>query len=210
MYKVIQTNSSQDTTGVVRSHPGFPWNYPRPLAPSWGWGWDKNKKGLDLLNPGRDKNCPRHWNIVRHELRAPAKMTTLRLTVGRLRLARGDRLDVCSENGSGKIWLVGFLTPSSTTRIYPGRVLRMRCENFTFCHTRDSGETMTSVSAGHIILTPTQPVESGRPQRESNSGPPHQKLRALPTELLPPPFFSCQLRSVFIVTKKMSTDLCFF
>ena len=32
---------------------------------------------------------------------------------------------------------------------------------------------MTSVSAGHIILTPTQPVGSGRPQLESNPTPPH-------------------------------------
>ena len=39
---------------------------------------------------------------------------------------------------------------------------------------------MTSVSAGHIILTLTQPVGSGRPQRGSNPGPPHQELRALP------------------------------
>ena len=31
--------------------------------------------------------------------------------------------------------------------------------------THESWETMTSISAGHIILTPTQPVESGRPQR---------------------------------------------
>ena len=46
---------------------------------------------------------------------------------------------------------------------------------------------MTSVSAGHITLTPTQPVGSGRPQRESNPGPPHQESRALPTELPPPP-----------------------
>ena len=46
---------------------------------------------------------------------------------------------------------------------------------------------MTSVSAGHIILTPTQPVGSGRPQRESNPGPPHQEPRALPTELPRPP-----------------------
>ena len=46
---------------------------------------------------------------------------------------------------------------------------------------------MTSVSAGHIILTLTQPVGSGRPQRESNPGPPHQESRALPTELLHPP-----------------------
>ena len=29
---------------------------------------------------------------------------------------------------------------------------------------RKSWETMTSVSAGHIIQTPTQPVGSGRPQ----------------------------------------------
>ena len=35
----------------------------------------------------------------------------------------------------------------------------------------------------HIILTPTQPVGSGRPQRESNPGPPHQESRAQPTEL---------------------------
>ena len=42
---------------------------------------------------------------------------------------------------------------------------------------------MTSVYAGHIILTPTQPVRSGRPQRGSNPGPPDQESRALPTEL---------------------------
>ena len=46
---------------------------------------------------------------------------------------------------------------------------------------------MTSVSAGHIILTPTHPVGSGRPQRGSNPGPPHQESRALPTELPRPP-----------------------
>ena len=48
---------------------------------------------------------------------------------------------------------------------------------------RQSWETMTSVSAGHIILTPTQPVGSEWPQRESNPGPSHQESRALPTEL---------------------------
>ena len=46
---------------------------------------------------------------------------------------------------------------------------------------------MTSVSAGQIILTPTQPVGSGGPERESKSRPPDQKSRALPTELPPPP-----------------------
>ena len=50
---------------------------------------------------------------------------------------------------------------------------------------------MTYVSAGHIILTPTQPVGSGRPQRELNTAPPHQKSRALPTEL-PRPLITTQ------------------
>ena len=49
-------------------------------------------------------------------------------------------------------------------------------------HETELGD-MASVSAGHIILTPTQPEGSGRPQRESNLGPPHQESRALPTEL---------------------------
>ena len=48
---------------------------------------------------------------------------------------------------------------------------------------------MTSVSAGHIILTPTQPVGSGRSQRESNPGPPHQESRALYRLSYPPPLF---------------------
>ena len=49
---------------------------------------------------------------------------------------------------------------------------------------------MTSVSPGHIILTPTQPVGSGRPQLGSNPGPPDQELRALPTELPRPPLYN--------------------
>ena len=71
------------------------------------------------------------------------------------------------------IWLVGFLTSSSTTRLYRGGVPRLTSN--VLAHTRQSGETMTSVSACHIILTPTQPVRSGRPQRESNPGPRHQE-----------------------------------
>ena len=56
---------------------------------------------------------------------------------------------------------------------------------------------MTSISAGHIILTPTQPVGSRRSQRGSNPGPPDQESRALPTELPcapppPPPLFPLQ------------------
>ena len=42
---------------------------------------------------------------------------------------------------------------------------------------------MNHVSAGHIILTPTQSVRSGWPQRGSNPESPHQESRALQTEL---------------------------
>ena len=81
-------------------------------------------------------------------------------------------------------WLVGFLTSSSTIRLYRGRAPRQSVwQLYVLPHMRQSWEIMTSVSAGHIILTPTQPVGSGRPQRESNPGPPHQESRALPTEL---------------------------
>ena len=47
--------------------------------------------------------------------------------------------------------------------------------------------------AGHIILT--QPVGSGRPQWQSNLGPPHQKSRTLPTELPHPPWLDLFLIS---------------
>ena len=84
------------------------------------------------------------------------------------------------------ICLFGFLTSSSATRLYRGRAPRQSVSQFyVLPQTRQRGETMTSVSASHIILTTTQPVGSGRPQRGSNSGPPHQETRALPTELPP-------------------------
>ena len=50
---------------------------------------------------------------------------------------------------------------------------------------RQSWETMTSVPARHIILTPTQLDGSGRPSQGSSPRPPHQVSRALPTELCP-------------------------
>ena len=84
----------------------------------------------------------------------------------------------------GFVCLVGFLTSSSTTRLYRRRAPRQSVWQFyVLPHMRQSWETVTSVSAGHIMLTPTKPVASGRPQRESNPGPPHQESRALPTEL---------------------------
>ena len=42
---------------------------------------------------------------------------------------------------------------------------------------------MTSVSASPVILTPTRPVGSKRPQRVSNPGLPDKESRILPTEL---------------------------
>ena len=111
------------------------------------------------------------------------------------------------------VWfgLVGFFTSSSTTRLYRGRAPRQSVWQFyVLSHMRLSWETMTSVSAGHIILTPTQPVGSGRPQRESNPGPPHQESRALPTELPrtpppPPPLRLChslRITQLYIVKEK--------
>ena len=87
--------------------------------------------------------------------------------------------------------LFRFSTSSSTTRLCRGRVPRLTSDTFTCCHTR--GETMTSVSAGHIILTPTQAVGSGWPERGSNPRPPNHKSRALPTELPHP-----AVRGVFV------------
>ena len=49
-------------------------------------------------------------------------------------------------------WLVGFLTPSTATRLICGRAPRLESDNFTCCpHTRQCGETMTSVSASHPV-----------------------------------------------------------
>ena len=74
----------------------------------------------------------------------------------------------------------GFLTSPSTTRLYRGRAPRQSVGQFyVLPHMRQSWQTMTSDSASHIILTPTQPVGSGRPQRESNPGPPLTRSRAL-------------------------------
>ena len=107
------------------------------------------------------------------------------------------------------VWFVGFLTSSSTTRLYRRRAPRQNVWQLFYVlpHMRQSWETMTSVSAGHIILTPTQPVGSGRPQRESNPGAPHQESRALPTELPRPPSYT-GLTHLTNVSFSTVTDLC--
>ena len=80
------------------------------------------------------------------------------------------------------VCFISFSTSSSTTRVYRGRVPRLTSDICTCYHTRQSGETKTSVSAGHIILTPTLLVGSGRPQLGRT-----QELRALLTHLPPLP-----------------------
>ena len=53
------------------------------------------------------------------------------------------------------VCLVGFLTFWSTTGLYRGRAPRQSVLQFyVLPRMRQSGQTMTSVSAGHIILTP--------------------------------------------------------
>ena len=86
--------------------------------------------------------------------------------------------------------LFGFLTSSSATRLYRGRTPRQIVwQLYVLPHMRQSWETMTFVSVGHIILTPTQPVGRGRPQRKSNARPPTRSraLYRLSYRAPPPP-----------------------
>ena len=73
-----------------------------------------------------------------------------------------------------RIWIVclfGFLTSALATRLSHGQLQRMTPDNFT---QKQSGKTMTSFSAGHIILTPIQPAGSGLLERGSKLRPPDQ------------------------------------
>ena len=75
-------------------------------------------------------------------------------------------------------WLVGFLTSSSTTRLYRGKIPRLTSDNFTCCHTRDwAGDHDFCLSRSHY--TDTNPTSR---ERESNPGSPHQESHAVPTE----------------------------
>ena len=62
-------------------------------------------------------------------------------------------------------WLVGFLTSSSTTRLYRGRVLRLTSDNFTVLpHTRERerGDHDFYLSLSHY--TDTDPTSRNRTQ----------------------------------------------
>ncbi|RUS79333.1 hypothetical protein EGW08_012887 [Elysia chlorotica] len=99
VYDVIQDLITADVTGVVRSHHGYPWNYPRPrVAPPQ---CTQTTGGSHLRHNTRHAKVKAvHWRTFIHKLRAPPGLTKIRLSAGRVSLAGHDRLEVCGSNGS--------------------------------------------------------------------------------------------------------------
>ena len=62
--------------------------------------------------------------------------------VGKTKGIRLIELDDGEKRGKEGLFvcLVGFLTPSSKTRLYRGLVPGLTTDNFTCCHTRDRGK----------------------------------------------------------------------
>ena len=65
--------------------------------------------------------------------------------------------------------------------------------------TRQSGETMTAVSAGHILLIPIQPVGSMWPQQGSKPGPLTRSLSYRPPTPTPPRAQTAQNNDEYII-----------
>ena len=85
------------------------------------------------------------------------------------------------------VWILNILVSNKAISwTGPKTVLRAATQ-------RQSGVKMNSVSACHIMLTPTQPVGSRLPQRV-NPGPPHQESGALPIELPRHLFWLCRVK----------------
>ena len=80
------------------------------------------------------------------------------------------------------VCLFGFLTSSPTTRLYRGRAPFLRTILRAATHETELGDHDFCLSRLHYTDN-DPPIGSGRSQRESNPGPPHQETRALPTEL---------------------------
>ena len=81
--------------------------------------------------------------------------------------------DVLRLAEAWNVSLFGFSTSSSATGLYRRRVAaKTDVWQPYVLPQRQRGETMTSVSADHIILTPTQPVGCGRPEQGTNPRPP--------------------------------------
>ena len=119
------------------------------------------------------------WTFIKHETIIFCHFETLRVMLQR------------------QIFFFSFLTASSSTELSRGRVPAqtkdtpysvgpgLKPDNVLPANTQtQGGETMTSVSAGHIIVNPTQPVGSWRPAQGSNTKSLDKKSRALSTELL--------------------------
>ena len=99
-------------------------------------------------------SCIAQLRRRRVNLRVSRKILILCLGSGKGRLnteSKAHRVSVWVTNTVCLIdWLVGFLTSSSNTRPYRGRVPRQSVRQFyVLPQMRQSWETMTSVSAGH-------------------------------------------------------------
>ena len=105
-------------------------------------------------------------------------------------------------------WLVGFLKSSSATRLYRGWVPRLSSDKFTCCHTWDRAERPWLLSQPVTLYWHrTKPVGSGRPQQESNPGPPHPESRALPRPLLTSSCGKCDLIHLQLCTPVLSLQI---
>lgn len=102
VYDVIQYAESQHMTGVVRSHPNFPWNYARPRRAFQAGSPESTRccSPRSRSRAPRGRACRRPCKTVTHTLRAPLGQNTVRLTADRLALARGDRLEIVGRNRS--------------------------------------------------------------------------------------------------------------
>ena len=98
-----------------------------------------------------------------------------------------------------EVWLVGFLTSSSATRLFHRRVPRLTSDNFTCCHTETKrGDHDFCLRQSYYDYTDTD-TTSRKLARESNSRPPDQESNAPPTKLHRPPLKERTLRSFIIV-----------
>ena len=87
------------------------------------------------------------------------------------------------------VWLVGWFL-NVLVNYYVISRTGPKTERLTILraatHETELGDHDFCLSRSHCPDT-DPPVGSGRPQRESNPGPPHQESRALQTQLPPPP-----------------------
>ena len=98
----------------------------------------------------------------------------------------------------------------SSSRGYHGRPQDRASDNFMCCHTWDrAGRPWLLSQLVTLYCTPNKAIGSGRPQQESNPGPPHQESRALPTELPAPPLGVWQRRGNGKRANWRESCLCF-